>query len=111
MAICIDYHLIQSARPTTVTISVRVQLFAALLMLAALTTKVWITMQCTGRGYELARQRSEMVALDMERRELELKLSVLLRPDTLAAEASRRLGLQPLRPEQARRLVIQAPLG
>lgn len=76
---------------------------AALALLLALTFRIWIKVEKTDLGYELARERNSTIQLDMDRRELELQLSVVKRPDHLRKEA-RRLNLQPLTPSQAVRL-------
>jgi hypothetical protein len=59
--------------------------------------------QATHLGYDLAKEQRIAVELDMERRELELQRSMLLRPSSLE-KAARGLGLMPLNPSQARRL-------
>jgi cell division protein FtsL len=51
-------------------------------------------------GYRLADARQVTVELDMERRDLELQLSVLSRPDRLRRLAHDRLGLQDAQPHQ-----------
>ena len=72
-------------------------------LLLALSFRIWVKVEKTDLGYELARERNSTIALDMERRELELQLSVVKRPDHLRREA-KRLNLQPLTPSQAVRL-------
>lgn len=104
MAVCLDYQAVY-CRKAGIVVSVRTQLIAALLLLAALSTKVWIKIESTDIGYRLASERQMTVDLDMERRELELARSVLLRPDNLAKVGTQRLGLMPLRSEQALRMV------
>ena len=99
MAVCLDYQTIYYRRQPAF-ISVRWQILACLLLLTALAGKVWIRIESTDYGYRLAKERQRTVALDMERRELELQLSVLLRPDNLAAQAKKRLGLVALNPKQ-----------
>lgn len=103
MAVCLDYQAVY-CRKTNFMISVRVQLFAALLLLCALSAKVWIKIESTDLGYRLAKERQITIELDMERRELELARSVLLRPDNLTRVSKQRLGLDLLNPEQARRM-------
>lgn len=51
-------------------------------------------------GYQLASARQTTVELDMERRDLELQLSVLVRPDRLKQVAHERLGLEEATPTQ-----------
>ena len=43
----------------------------------------------------------------MQRRELELELSVLMRPDNLTRAAEKRLGLVAMNPAQMRRIVLK----
>lgn len=66
---------------------------AGVLLLLALSFRVWINIHKTDLGYELAKERNAMIRLDMERRELEMKLSVAKRPDYLRSRA-KALGLQ-----------------
>ncbi|MEZ4754463.1 MAG: hypothetical protein R3A13_09180 [Bdellovibrionota bacterium] len=103
MAVCLDYQLVAKSRPRIV-ISVRMQILVIAVLLFMLGFKVWTQICCTNLGYKLAKAREQAVVLDMERRELELQLSVLLRPNNLTSEATKRLGLQTLNPERARRL-------
>ena len=60
--------------------------------MGAFCLRVWIKLEKTDLGYRLARERNYTVKLDMERRELEMKLSVAKRPDVLKARAAQ-LGL------------------
>lgn len=76
---------------------------AASALLLALAFRIWVKVEKTDLGYELARERNSTIQLDMDRRELELQLSVVKRPDHLRKEA-KRLNLQPLSPSQAVRL-------
>lgn len=103
MAVCLDYQSVYTRR-REIKISMRLQLVAGLLLLAVLCCKVWVKVASTDVGYQLARLRQQAVSLDMERRELELQLSVLLRTDNLARMARDRLHLAPLDPRQARRI-------
>jgi hypothetical protein len=100
MAICLDYQAVYYRRQP-LYFSLHLQVAAALILLAALAARVWIRIETTDLGYRLARERQRAVALDMERRELELHLSVLHRPDTLVKQAKTRLGLTVLNPKQA----------
>ncbi|MBN8548986.1 MAG: hypothetical protein J0M12_06700 [Deltaproteobacteria bacterium] len=104
MAVCLDYQAVYCRR-SNVAISVKTQLVAAVLLLLALSSKVWIKIESTDLGYRLAKERQVTIDLDMQRRELELARSVLLRPDNLANMTKSRLGLGLLRPEQARKVV------
>ncbi len=93
MAICLDYQSVYT-RPAERVVSVRLQFGAGLLLILALTLKVWVKLESVDLGYKLAEQRQMLLALDMERRELELERSVLLRPDALQARARAELGLR-----------------
>jgi hypothetical protein len=61
-------------------------------------------LEATDLGYQLARERSKTVELDMERRELELQRSVLLRPDSLSKSARQMSQLQEHNPQNTIRL-------
>lgn len=103
MAACLDYQAVYSRRSTAV-VNWWMQLIAALLLLITLSAKVWIKIETTDLGYQLADERKVTVEYDMERRELELQRSVLLRPDILRKAAKSRLGMDVISPEQARKL-------
>ncbi len=103
MAVCLDYQAVYYKR-NEAAVSWKLQFFAGLLLLAALLCKVWIKVESVELGYHVAKERQKTVALDMERRELELQLSVLLRNDNLSSMAQKRLGLYSLNPRQARRI-------
>lgn len=103
MAVCLDYQSVYGRREGVV-ISVRMQIGLAVLLVGVLAVKVWARAEITSVGYDLGKERQRAVGLDLERRELELERSVLLRPDVLEREARSRLGLQPLRSQQARKL-------
>jgi len=100
MAVCLEYQAVYCSRKDH-AVSLRTQIAAALFLLIVLCSKVWVKVESVDLGYQLARERNTAVALDMERRELELQLSVLLRADNLAHRAAARLGLQPLNGRQA----------
>jgi hypothetical protein len=86
MAVCLQYQSVYVRREAAV-VSLRVQVAAAVALLVVLGAKVWVKLEATDVGYQLARERSRTVAFDMERRELELQRSVLLRPDSLTMSA------------------------
>lgn len=104
MALCLDYQSVYHQKRERVG-SWSYTLLAALLLLSVLSFKIWIGIQTTAVGYELAEQQERTIALDMERRESELQLSILKRPDNLARRAQQVLGLQALDPKQARKIV------
>ncbi len=103
MAIALDYQTVYYKKKRRV-IPLSVHIGAALLLFFALAVKVWITIECTKQGYKLSKVRSEAVALDMERRELELHKSVLLKPSNLIMRSKTKLGLTTLDPRQARKI-------
>ena len=105
MAVCLEYQSVYSRRDKVV-ISVRMQIVAAALLLCALVGKVWIKIETTDLGYQLAKERELKVSLDMERREYELQRSVLLRTDNLSRVAQQKLGLMPLNPANARKISL-----
>lgn len=103
MAVALDYQTIYY-RKKTVHIPLAVHIAAAVLLFCALAAKVWIQLKCTEVGYALAKDRQHTVSLDMERRELELHKSVLLKPDNLIMRSKKKLGLTTLNPAQAKRI-------
>jgi hypothetical protein len=86
MAVCLQYQSVYVKREAAV-VSLRVQVVAAIALLLVLGARVWVKLEATDVGYQLARERSRTIELDMQRRELELQRSVLLRPDSLSAAA------------------------
>lgn len=100
MEACLAYQPVYCRR-TEVVSSTRSQLLAGILLLSVLALKVWVKVAITDYGYQLAEERSRTVELDMQRRELNLQLTVLKRPDSLTQMAQERLGLQELEPGQA----------
>ncbi len=110
MAVCLEYQSVYCRRDRIV-ISVRMQIAAAVLLLCALVGKVWIKIETTDLGYQLAKERELKVVLDMELREYELQRSVLLRTDNLTRVAHDKLGLMPLNPANARKISLQVVRG
>lgn len=92
MAVCLQYQSVYVKREAA-RVSGKAQLVGAVVLLALLGIKVWAKLEATDLGYSLARERQKMVALDMERRELELQRSVLMRPDSLSKAAQDKVGL------------------
>jgi hypothetical protein len=71
----------------------RLNLLAGVVVLAAMLFHVW-TGLCVGTlGYELSRARDLGQRLDRQLNELTVESSGMMKPDVLAAEAQRRLGL------------------
>lgn len=103
MAVCLDYQAVYARRKASAGVF-RTHLLASMVLMIAFTTRVWVKLESTEAGYRLARERQVTVELDMRRRELELKRSVLLRPDNLARAARETLGLVPRTPNQVRKL-------
>ena len=106
MSVSLDYQLVYNRRGS-IAVSVHWQIVAVVLLIVSLGLRIWLKIENTDLGYELARERQTTVALDMERREMDLQLSVLLRPDSLQREASSRLGLAPLKTGQAKKISYQ----
>jgi len=102
MSVCLDYQSVYQRRGA-VRVSVRSQVIAALFLLVVLAFKVWVRIECTNLGYVVAKEKQLTMNLDMERRELELQLSVLKRADTLAKKAHSKLGLVALDSRQAKK--------
>lgn len=90
MAIALDYQTVYCANHAR-SRSLRWHAIAALLLVCSLATKIWVKLEITDLGYQLSSEKSRSMALDMERRELELQRSVLLREDRLTASAAERL--------------------
>jgi len=106
MAVSLDYQAVYF-RKDKVVISVRSQIIAAAILLVVLSARVWMRVETTDLGYKFAAEQQKTVDLDMERRELELQLSILRRPDNLTRMATSRLGLRQLDPTQARKIIIK----
>ena len=86
MAVCLQYQSVYVRREAK-AVSARTQFLAGMAILAVFGARVWAKLEVTDLGYQLAQARQQTVELDMERRELELQRSVLLRPDSLARSA------------------------
>lgn len=100
MAVCLDYQSVIPRR-AEVAVSYRMHICAAVALLLALSVRIWVKLEITDLGYNLAQAQQQAVRLDMERRELELQRAILFRPAALALAAQTRLGLLPLNPAQA----------
>jgi hypothetical protein len=92
MTVCLQYQSVYVKKEVKTT-STRMQLLAAVVLLGVFAVRVWAKLEATDIGYQVARERQQMVKLDMERRELELQRSLLLRPDSLSRAARERVGL------------------
>ena len=93
----LNYQLVfEKKEKKTAAFSVHAQIACAIVLLVALSARVWMRVKATDLGYELAKERELTVSLDMERRELELQRSLLIRPDALKEQAEKRLALHPL---------------
>lgn len=103
MAVCLDYQSVYCDR-RRVVVSARLQVIAAVLLLAALGLRVWMRLETTRLGYELGEARQRAITYDMERRELELQRSILLHPQRLSKLGRERLGLRPASPNQVVRV-------
>lgn len=100
MAVCLEYQQVYQ-RSVKSGNKLRWQICSACILLAVLAVKVFLKIETTDVGYDLAKERQRSVNLDMQRRELELQLSVLTRPNYLEKLAQEKLGLSKLRPNQA----------
>lgn len=103
MAVALYHQSIYAPR-STIKVSVRGQVIIALLLMLALSMRIFIRVQITDVGYDLARERQRAMQIDMERQETKLTLSFLLRGDNLSEAARAQLGLEPLNPSRARRI-------
>ena len=99
MAVCLQYQSVYVRREAR-TISAKAQVVAAVAILGVLGARVWAKLEATDLGYQLAQARQQTVELDMERRELELQRSVLMRPDSLAKSAREMVQLSDHSPGQ-----------
>lgn len=104
MSVCLDYQAVGYKLKKPIVVSFRFQLFAAVFLLSVLILRVWLRIESTNLGYILAAERQKTVELDMQRRELELHLSVMERADNLSKKAALVLGLKALNPNQARKI-------
>lgn len=104
MSVCLDYQAVNYRVKKPVAVSFRFQILSALFLLAVLALKVWLRIESTNSGYTLAKAKQLTVDLDMQRRELELHLSVLERADNLTSRAKKDLGLGVLDPKQAKKI-------
>ncbi len=103
MAVCLDYQAVYYRREEE-KISWRMKVLLCGSLLFALSFRIWLKIESTDLGYQLAHERAQSVELDMQRREKELELSLLLRPDNLSRRAHNEIGLTALRPSQARKI-------
>lgn len=102
-AVCLNYQSVYCSKQESVN-SFSAIIAAAIILFLALCMKIWLSITLKSLGYQLAEERDKTIALDMQRREYELQLSVLLRPDNLEERAKNVLGLRALRPEQAAKI-------
>ena len=100
---CLDYQLVYLSKQETFH-SWSLFLVASLFLLLALGFKIWIGQNITSLGYQLAQEREMAVDYDMQRRELELQLSVLSRPDNIAQRAQEVLGFGDMDPVRTRKI-------
>lgn len=71
----------------------RINLLAGVVVVAAMLLHVWTGLTVGRLGYELSRARDLTQRLDRQLNELTLENSGMMKPDLLAEEARRRLGL------------------
>lgn len=104
MAVCLQYQSVYVKREG-VAVSLRARIAVAVTLLLVLGARVWVKLEATDVGYQLASERNKTIELDMQRRELELQRSVLLRPDSLNASARKMGHLEDHKPESTMRIV------
>ena len=82
MAVCLDYQSVYCQRESLAG-SWLLLCLAAVVLLGALVFRVWVKIEATDVGYQLAHQREQTVAFDNTRRDLELQLSLLKRTGSM----------------------------
>lgn len=80
--------------------AMRINLVCGGIMMAAMLLQVWTGLTVGKLGYELSRARDLTQRLDRQLNELGLENSGILKPDALAEEAHKRLGLERPQPGQ-----------
>lgn len=75
------------------TRATRLNLLAGVVAMAAMLFHVWTGLKVGTLGYELSHARDLGQRLDRQLNEISLENSVIIKPDLLADEARRRLGL------------------
>ena len=76
--------------------------FIALAVLSVLLLYVWERVDVVQVGYRIEQLKSKKVALERERDELRLKVSMLTSPDRIAKAAGEKLGMVPPQQGQVR---------
>jgi hypothetical protein len=74
--------------------TMRVNLVCGAIMIGAMLLQVWTGLSVGKLGYELSRAHDLTQRLDRQLNELTLENSGLVKPDALAVEAHKRLGLE-----------------
>lgn len=74
--------------------AMRVNLVCGAIMIGAMLLQVWTGLTVGKLGYELSRAHDLTQRLDRQLNELTLENSGILKPDALAQEAHKRLGLE-----------------
>lgn len=74
--------------------AMRINLFCGGIMLAAMLLHVWTGLTVGKLGYDLSRAHDLTQRLDRQLNELTYENSGILKPDALAQEAQKRLGLE-----------------
>lgn len=105
MSVCLSYQSVYCDRYSSAT-AVRYQVAALGVLLAVLAFKVMIKIEETDLGYELSQARRHHSQILLDKQELQLQLSVITRPDIIRKEASARLGLRELQPQQVKRVKL-----
>ena len=99
MAVCLDYQNVASVSREH-GLPLKIQITVVALLALALASRVWVKHECTDLGYKLADEKERTVALDMQRRELELQHSVLIRRESLESAARQRIQMVMPHPKQ-----------
>jgi hypothetical protein len=110
MAICLQHQAVFQEKKS-LFISVRAQFFIGLILVLALSFKIWVKLCITEVGYEVARLRQAIVELSEEKQELELQRSILRRPDHLSRSARERLALSSFDRQTSVTLQVNSSIG
>lgn len=99
MSSCLSYQEVYKDRRAVLWL-LRLKIIALTILLVTLTARIYIKVSVTRLGYELSEARREAVSLDLERRELALQMSVLMRRDHLLEASEKRLQLGLMSPNK-----------
>lgn len=111
MSAVLGYQQVYIRSRRSVVVSTKMQVLLVCALISVLGLKVWCQAAITDLGYRIGHERIRARDLEGTIRELSLAQSVLLRPNTLQAEAKSRLGLVQLAPNQALKISRNKVLG